>query len=211
MATANKKPAKPAAAGFIVPTYQALMALMLSLGFVFRDEGNYALNIIGVRAASDQPNTFNDYLLVAFRVFGVEQVLCFPCTTDPGLFYRNNPANVAGTAFVKRGQYPGLWKLGLHQGKYPALVQARKVVVWRDANKDGKFDQAQQQEGLFGINLHRASENNLSTLVDKWSAGCQVMPCPLEFKIFIQLCAKAAELHGNDFTYTLLEEADLCN
>lgn len=209
MASAKKAVSKTE--GFMVPTYQALKALILSLGWVFRDEGNYALNIIGIRAGSDQPNVFNDYLLVAFKLFGIEHVLCFPCTTDPGLFYRNNPANVAGTAFVKRGQYPGLWKLGLHQGKYPALVQARKVIVWRDNNQDGKFDQEQEQEGLFGINLHRASENNLSTQVDKWSAGCQVMPCPLEFKLFIQLCAKAAELHGNEFTYTLLDEADLCN
>jgi hypothetical protein len=207
MATAKKKPAP--AQGFIVPTYQALMALFLSLGFVWRDEGNYALNLIGIRSASDEPNVFNDYLLVAFKLMGFEHVFCWPITTDPGLYYRHNPANVLGAAFVKRGQYIDLWKLGLHQGKYPALVQAKPITVWRDNDKDHEMDETNTQTGIFGINLHRASETLISSIVDKWSAGCQVMPCPLEYKLFIQLCYKAAEIHGNAFTYTLLDEADL--
>ena len=45
-----------------------------------------------------------------------------------------------GVAVLKPGQYRGSHKIRLHAGKYPALGQQRNVTVYRDNNKDGKFD-----------------------------------------------------------------------
>ena len=57
--------------------------------------------------------------------------------------------------------------------------------------------------GIFGINIHRANPNAISTLVEKWSAGCQVLNNPQEFAQLISMC----EASGNKFfTYTLFNE-----
>src|SRR5690606_33549955 len=98
----------------------------------------------------------------------------FPCTTDPGIFYRKNPASVNGTAILPAGQHSGLWQVGKHQGKYDALVQRAPVTVIRDRNADAALDFTDQLDtGMFGINCHRATEQGTSAQVDRWSAGCQ--------------------------------------
>lgn len=187
-----------------------LQTAMIRKGYRFFDSGDYNLNLIGIRTADDSANTFNDHLAVAFRFDGVPHCLVFPCTTDPGLYWRTTPANVAGTAIVVPGQYPGMWKLGLHQGKYPALVQRGQVRVYRDNNLDQVLDfDAPTESGLFGINCHRANAHQESHQVDRWSAGCQVLANPKDFELLLALCDRAAESWGDSFTYTLLEESDL--
>lgn len=113
--------------------------------------------------------------------------------------------NSAGTAILMPGQYRGSHKLGLHRGKYEALVQKHPVRVYRDSNKDNKYDMnpAKAQTGLFGINIHKAGQN--STWVDNWSAGCQVFKKSNDFADFISIVKKAIKIHGNSFTYTLFD------
>jgi hypothetical protein len=62
-------------------------------------------------------------------------------------------------------------------------------------------------EGIYGINIHKAGAD--STYVENWSEGCQVFKKSAEFDEFMGLVKKAATLHGNSFTYTLLESKDL--
>lgn len=190
--------------------YGQLQTAMIRKGYRFFDDGDYNLNLIGIRGADTAANTFDDALAVAWRFDGVPHCLVFPATTDPGLFWRTHPANVQGTAIVVPGQYPGLWQLGLHQGKYPALVQRGPVAVYRDNDRDQVLDlDAPIDAGLFGINCHRASAHRQSHQVDKWSAGCQVLANPKDFALLMALCERAAESWGPGFTYTLLEESDL--
>lgn len=171
----------------------------------------YDLNLIGIRTHDGTANTFNDWFTVShLRASGVWAFYAFQCTTDPGLFWRKSPENVNGVAIVVPGQYRGLWTKGKHQGKYDALVQVAPIKVYRDNNKDGKLDKGKIDEGLFGINCHRANPDHASAQVDKWSAGCQVFADPDDFAFFLKLCDRqwAAGI-GSKYSYTLLEEQDI--
>lgn len=172
------------------------------------DKQPYNLNIIGVRSVNSVPNQFDDWMFVFWRYHGEDVLKQYRITTDPGLYYLKNPMNVNGTAILPPGQYANCFKIGLHNGKYEALVQAKPITVIRDFNRDGKldFDSARKDTGMFGINIHRAGED--SQTVDRWSAGCQVFQRMDEFEEFMEDCRKARDIWGNSFTYTLLEEAD---
>lgn len=175
---------------------------------VFRGEWN--INLLGVRNTDRQANTFNDSICVLFEHFGSWHLFVFDATTDPGVFYRENPINPAGTAVLAPGQYRGCWKIGQHRGQYEALVQRGDMRVYRDNNHDAMIDITGDVEtGRQGINLHRASLGGGSSQVDRWSAGCQVVRAPWDFDILMSLCRRAAITYGDTFSYTLLEESDL--
>lgn len=197
---------------------EALLGAVRAAGHVVFDKGaghtSWDLQIVGVRAlGSDgkplQDNAFNDRIYVVCRDDGgTLRLWSWPATTDPGTYWRQNPGRAEGTAILKAGQYRGAWALGLHKGEKPALVQSAPVTVWRDADRDAEIDIApgtSTQTGIFGINIHRAG--TASTLVDKWSAGCQVFARDADFEAFLALCRKqAAKGKGwQKFTYTLLE------
>jgi hypothetical protein len=115
--------------------------------------------------------------------------------------------NVNGVARLVEGQYRGSHALGLHQGKYEALKQAKAVKVYRDPNKDLTFDEKTIDEGIFGINIHKAGQD--STWVENWSEGCQVFKRVKDFDEFMKIVKKSAKIHGNSFTYTLIESNDI--
>jgi hypothetical protein len=118
-----------------------------------------------------------------------------------------------GVAILVPNQYRGSHTIGMHQGKYEALKQQKPVKVYRDKNMDGKYDMLAEniQEGIFGINIHRATANEggKSSQIDKWSAGCQVIAANDDFKLLMELAHKAAALYGKSFTYTLIESKDI--
>ena len=181
--------------------------------YAFFTNGAYNLNIIGVRAANRKvTNTFDDYIVVIYKTkTGTWNKRLFEATTDPGLSYIKSPINEKiGTAILVPGQYRSAYKVGKHKNKYKALVQNKPVKVYRDRNKDNIYDCNPNsiEEGIFGINIHKAGTS--SKLVDKWSAGCQVISSNLEFNCFMSLVDKQlANIKGDTFTYTLLNEEDL--
>ena len=69
------------------------------------------------------------------------------------------------------GFHRKLWRLGYHKG-YEALQQYSSAKVYRDNNKDDVFDldPATFDEGMFGINLHRANVNSVAEKVGSHSA-----------------------------------------
>ena len=121
--------------------------------------------------------------------------------------------NKNGVAILKPGQYRGSHRVGLHQGKYEALTQAKPLKVYRDNNRDDKYDliESNVHEGIYGINIHRATkwEGKKSTQIDKWSAGCQVIAANDDFKLFMEIIKKGAGIWGNSFSYTLIESKDI--
>lgn len=169
------------------------------------------LNIVGIRAASNVPNSFDDTICVFYHDGVNWQFHSYPATTDPGMQYLRQPINGAGTAILKAGQYENCYGIGLHRGLYTALVQVRPVVVIRDFNKDGMLDfrSGKEQSGMFGINIHRAEQTGITKRVAGYSAGCQVFANSADFHAFITLCLKQRAIYGNKFTYTLLEQADI--
>ena len=189
--------------------------VMIRKGYRFF-KGVYNLNIIGVRSKESikQENRFDDILIVAFGLatsgYNSSTKFIFQITTDPGIKSLKAPMNAKGTAILVPGQYRGSHKIGLHQGKYEALVQCAPVKVYRDANKDSILDTDKRtiDTGMFGINIHKAGI--ASVIVDGWSAGCQVVAKTDEYEIFMDLCRKQKLAgYGDKFTYTLLEEKDL--
>ena len=174
-------------------------------------KGDLNITLVGIRSADTNANSFNDVLCVLVELDGKKRLFKYPMSADPGTFYRENPLNVNGTAVLVPGHYKGCWRIGAHQGKYRALVQKDLMAVYRDSNKNRTIetDTKTIQRGFFGINLHRASVNNYSLQVDKWSAGCQVLASPDDFNELMDLLEQSAAKYGNSFSYTLLDEADL--
>ena len=184
----------------------------------FEDPSNkgYDVNIVGVRNNKTKgrvTNAFDDHITISYKLDGEWYFECFKCTTDPGTHWVENIMREEGVAILKPGQYRGSHKLRLHQGKYMALGQQKPVKVYRDNNRDGKYDLIEEsvQEGLFGINIHRATgrSGGTSTRVDKWSAGCQVIANNDDWHCFLDICQTAREIWGNSFTYTLIESKDI--
>lgn len=157
-------------------------------------------HFIGIRSKANEKNRFDD----TFILVNGDILHHFTCTTDPGVHWLKNLLNPKGTAVLKPNQYLNTWALGMHQNKYKAFCQVRAVEVYRDKNLDDKAEEtATIDKGLFGINIHRASETMVSQLVDKWSAGCQVLNNPSEFKFVLSEAERSLQ---KEFTYTLLKE-----
>lgn len=178
----------------------------------FEGTKDYDLNIVGVRnsaTGNKVTNVFDDKITVSYKLNGEWQFHEWNATTDPGKKGVMEYHNAAGVARLVEGQYRGSHSIGLHQGKYKALKQAKPVKVYRDPNRDLTYDETKIAEGIFGINIHRSSATGTSTYVENWSEGCQVFATVTDFDKFMALCEKASEIHGNSFTYTLIESSDL--
>lgn len=182
-------------------------------GYVwFEDSKNkgYDVNIVGIRNSSTGDkvtNLFDDYLTISYKVDGEWKFHIWPATTDPGTKGVMEYGNKAGVARLVEGQYRSSHIMRLHAGKYEALGQNKPVKVFRDPNKDMKYDETKIQEGVFGINIHKAGKD--STYVENWSEGCQVFKRVKDFDVFMSICKKASKIWGNKFSYTLIESTDI--
>lgn len=204
---------------------------------IFQDFSKpFNLNLVGVRSSTNVPNKFDDYFYAFYYDSSKWIVHEFAVTVDPGLTYLLRPFVSLGTAIVMPGQYPGMWQLGLHRGKYRALIQKNACTVARDNNRDYLLNSGipegaaivkrvgahklikdysinnkvvfTTETGYFGINCHKAGKGT-SINVNNYSAGCIVFANSDEFdNIFIPICEAAAKLFGNSFTFTLLLEDD---
>jgi hypothetical protein len=196
-------------------TREQIQKAVESKGYKWFEGGDYNLNIVGVRNSATHgvvTNKFDDKLTVSYSVNGEMKYHEFDATTDPGSHWEKNLLNKDGVAILVPNQYRGSHEIRKHQGKYEALCQKKPVKVYRDNNKDGKYDMLEENihEGIFGINIHKAgSRVEGSTQIDKWSAGCQVFSKESEFNQLMELAYKAKNLYGNTFSYTLIESKDL--
>lgn len=182
----------------------------------FNDDNNktYDVNIVGVRnnhpsVAKKVTNVFDDCITISYKdETGNWQFYCWNATADPGKKGVQQFHNKKGVARLVPDQYRGVWKIDKHQGKYDALCQRLgNVTVWRDRNKDLVFEEKVTDTGIFGINIHKAGQD--SQWVENWSEGCQVFKRVKDFDVFMLICKKAAKIHGNKFSYTLLESTDI--
>jgi hypothetical protein len=208
--TVDSKPvvSKPAVATKY--TAAQVKTAVASKGYKWFEGKDLMLNIIGVRNSSTGQkvtNLFDDHLTLTYTVDGVEHFHCWLATTDPGTKGVMKFGNKAGVARLVEGQYINSHIMRLHAGKYEALGQNKPVKVFRDPNKDMVYDEKSIQEGLFGINIHKAGAD--STFVENWSEGCQVFKKSADFEEFMAICRRAKAVHGNNFTYTLIESNDI--
>jgi hypothetical protein len=193
-------------------TKEQIEKAIKSKGYVwFEDASNkgFDLNIVGIRnstTGTKVTNAFDDAISVSYKDGGNWIYKEWVNTTDPGTKGVKEYHNAAGVARLVPGQYRGSHTLGLHQGKYEALKQQKPVKVYRDANRDMNYDETKIQEGIFGINIHKAGAD--STFVENWSEGCQVFKRAADFEEFMTIARKAGSIHGKSFTYTLIESKD---
>lgn len=198
-------------------TRERIQSVMAAKGYKwFNDDANktYDVNIIGIRNSATGKkvtNVFDDLITVSFKdEKGVWQYFEWAATTDPGkksMLEWNKMGITGGCARLLAGQWRTTWAIDKHQGKYEALCQRlAKVKVYRDADFDLEYDEDKVTEGMYGINIHKSGRD--STWVENWSAGCQVFKRVKDFDEFMKICKKAAKIHGNKFSYTLLESKD---
>lgn len=189
-----------------------LQNIIEGLGYKWFSNGDYNVNIIGVRNPNLIANSFDDTMLCAYKVDGMWKLKEWKITTDAGSYWIKHPMNEMGCALLVPNQYRGAYEIAKHRGKYEALCQRLgEVEVYRDNNRDQilDFDDATKEWGMFGINIHRSSPTKSPIVVGQWSAGCQVYKKREDFMELMQICVKAAAKWGNAFTYTLIKEEDL--
>lgn len=191
-------------------TREQVEKVMTKKGYTYFSNGNYNLNLIGVRCNINTKvtNHFDDIMIVTYKSNGEWIYKEYPITTDPGVKSLKQLVNINGCAILVPGQYKGCFMVGLHKGKYEALVQRDNVKVYRDRNKDEYYDLNPNtiDTGLFGINIHKSGKE--SFIVDNWSAGCQVFAKEKDFTDFMTIINKSKAIYGNRFTYTLLDKND---
>lgn len=164
------------------------------------------LNIVLFRKNRVFTNKFDDMIYWLWKdEKNVWQMRSAYITTKPGIFYVKNPLSPLGVGILKGGFHKDSHELGYHKGEYRALVQKKPLPVWRDNDKDSWADFIKLETGVFGINIHRANARYESSVVDKWSAACQVFANPVMFSRFISQCEKHAAVHGNSFDILLVE------
>jgi hypothetical protein len=182
----------------------------------FEDSSNkgFDVNIVGIRNSSTGKkvtNVFDDFLTISYKENGVWKFFIWAATTDPGkksMLEWKKMGITGGCARLVAGQYRTTWAIDKHQGKYEALCQRlAKVKVYRDTDLDLEYDEDKITEGIYGINIHKSGRD--STWVENWSAGCQVFKKSMDFDAFMSIVKKAAKIHGNKFSYTLIETKDI--
>jgi len=163
----------------------------------------YPFHLIGIRSREDKPNVFDDRFYV---VKNNDQLFQTTCTTNPGVYYlKNIIKGKEGTAVLKSDvQFVDCWEIGNHKGVHPALIQVKPVTVLRDWNRNDKSEEIGEEDtGLHGINIHRANPETTSTIIDKWSAGCIVIPNPVMMDFILDKCRESGRKY---FTTTVLKQ-----
>jgi len=174
------------------------------------DTRPFKLNVVGIRNPENtKPDEFQDE--IAYFYFdenGNPVGKVVRGTTSPSVYFLQNPMNLRGTAILQQGQYKDAYAIGLHRGKYSALVQVKPVTVIRDTDRNSYLDFfADTQTGLFGINIHRATIGKSNeAFIGQDSAGCQVYMYKDDFDAMMRMANKSRDNYGNKFTYTLIDK-----
>lgn len=177
---------------------------------VFEDEPGH-VNILGIRGllpgrilTDNEPDEYNDTICFLWQDEDGSYAREFKASVDPGEYYTSvELLNDNGCAHLLDGQYE--YKIGLHRGKYEALVQAGPVTVSRDLDQDHQCDEGEIiEDGDFGINIHAGGSG---TEVGQSSAGCQIIFGGVSGS-FYQEAQSIWNLHPADtIVYTLLDRA----
>jgi hypothetical protein len=192
-----------------------IKAIFQKKGYRFFQYGDFNINLVFVRESNEFTNKFTDTLYCIYKEYGSWKVLQLPCSTKAGwwggIFNPITVAGKTGTAVLVPNQYKGAYKfIDSYFGwlQYPYFHQIAPVKVWRDYDKDLQIDKIQQQEGLFGINIHRGGNVGvIGGFINNWSQGCLVMEEPF-FRKLLPIIRQSVKIYGDVFTATLIERKD---
>ena len=112
-----------------------------------------------------------------------------------------------------------LWQHGSSIGEIKRQLNLSYLTIRRwlmklrillpEDNTSKLYSEVEVDESYFGINIHRTDPYNAAKYINSWSAGCQVINNPKDFKSFMDIVEQSRKIYGNKFTYTLIEEKDL--
>jgi hypothetical protein len=190
-------------------------------------DGEFEVNIVGIRSFSQQPNSFDDFLCVFYvDPNGTETIdgkkwtyRAWVVTTEPGSTALGSNTNL-GSAIVAEGQYIQGWANGRHRAteplnNYSVIRNDYNILIYRDSNND-KWAQ-KDTKFLYvdtpGTNIHSSGPNDKNGKeVNGWSAGCQVFKNPKDFVEFVYITYFIAqnEKRGTDTTTLRLDSKGGC-
>lgn len=195
---------------------QIILDIMKHKGYKVYTNGLHNVNNFGIRV-DIEGGEFDDIIGSVFKdiepMSGKEILKCiaFVATTDPGNHYLQKPLNEDGCAILVPGQYFN-FQIHKHRDQYDALCQRGVVKVYRDNDKDKVIDlnpESIESSSSFGINIHKTPPYLETEMVNKNSAGCQVLMNSAEYDSeWMPVQYEAKKKYGNNFTYTLLELSD---
>lgn len=200
--------------------FSDILSVMDKKHYAYYTSGKFNVNLVGVRSENSISDQFDDLLYVFYRGddnrFKMHE---FAMTSDAGRHWLLNPMNVLGCAILIPGQYRSVYLIGGRHKDYEALEQVAPMQYVRDNNRDNKLDfnlyrdpELRKKHAFYGIiksNMHRASAIKTVLNVGLYSAACQVIQKPEDFKTLIELGHKNKENgHGSRLSYTLLEARD---
>lgn len=177
--------------------YQMVKQSVLNKGYVWRERGDFDVNIIWVRMSDHVSNMMDDKCYINYKALEVEYCILVDANTKPALYGAlYNPVTVGGitgTACIIPQQVleahkyiNNLWNDTYNPWNQPYFLQVKPLQIWRDNDKDDVIDHMQEESGTpsDGLCIH-IQEEPLSTPGKKpWSLGC-------------------IGLHKQDFRYTL--------
>lgn len=189
-------------------SYQTIKSATEKAGFKFFT-GPYNLNMTGIRSKNRAVNNWDDFFALTWEDENDEKKIWVndQFTTDPGIYYMQKKLlNPEGCGILARGQYRGVWTLGMHFS-YEAFIQTGcKVGAYRDRNRDNimDFDPKTLKYGYYGCDQHHGYDTKN---VDNNSAMCQVHRYKKDLEYVKTMARKNIAMGwGKSFTYTLLEE-----
>lgn len=176
---------------------------------VFIGKGNY--NIIYIEGMGldgkpndNKPNKFNDLRLVIEVINGKPRIINkWEATTEPGIYYTENPQDVMGAFRIKPGQYTA-WEIGYHWGNggdvQEGLVQIKPISGYRDLYKRYKRE-GKIYTGLYDINQHHGNNLPLDD-ISFYGAGCLVGRTSAGHQEFMEIIKRDVRYKKHDFVFT---------
>jgi len=175
------------------------------IGGKIPNRGKYL--IIGVQSLEDKCDLFDD----KFYVFdGPAFVMWSTGTTNVGktALAHFDQYNLRGAAVWKTNQsIEDCFKPGLHKGKMKALRANKKILHYRDTNKNNKVEEmGPLYYANIWANMHGVDYDPFSEVIKQniggWSFGCQVWNRMSDYKLLINATWK----RNKPVDYTLLKE-----
>jgi hypothetical protein len=185
-------------------TYSLVHRLLLARGYEFDTRDGF-INVVALRQF-ENPDKYDDVILLVSRSGSQARVEQYVASCDPGAYFSQNPLTDQGVARLMDGQFK--YRLGTIRlvGKVPyqGLVSVAEQRIWRDTNRNDRFDaQDGVASGIFGLHIHAGGSNSA---VGRASAGAQVIRGGKDgepYRSFIRSLT-AAPKDQSDFIYTLL-------
>jgi len=169
------------------------------------------INVFGIRDERGMDDDIlNDWICIADS--RTKKVYKFKGSCDPGVYYTNHmiSSGLPGVAHIADGFHENVYMVGLHRGKYEALIQiGAKIRIWRDIDKNYKQTRKDKKcRGWFGTNIHRMSDWKILKSIGRYSAGCQIIADPKEFKQFLSIIKNSKYYKryrgGSRFSYMII-------